>query len=132
MISVRLKVLSSILVLTCAAAAPLAAQAPAPATASSAPHAIEVEVDRQACLAAPTPACVAELALLAAREEPEGWAGTAAFEAFLQNDPDPAARDRWMQRYEAWARVATVDGLKERIIPVRAEHLARKGDFAGA
>lgn len=129
MISIRFKVLSSVLVLTCAAAAPLAAQAPAPAAA---PHAIEVGVDRQACLAAPTPACVSELALAAAREEPEGWAGTAAFEAFLQNDPDPASRDRWMQRYEAWAGVATVDGLKERIVPVRAEHLARKGDFAGA
>jgi hypothetical protein len=129
MIPVRLTILSSVLVLSCALAAPLAAQAPAPAAA---PHAIAVEVDRQACLAAPAAACVAELALLAAREEPEGWAGTAAFEAFLQNDPDPAGRDRWMQRYEAWAQVATVDGLKERIIPVRAEHLARKGDFAGA
>jgi hypothetical protein len=70
--------------------------------------------------------------LKAAAEEPEGWAATAAFEAFLQSDPDPAARDRWMERYEAWAKIATVDGIKERIIPVRAEHLARKGDFAGA
>ncbi|WP_296572496.1 hypothetical protein [Phreatobacter sp.] len=96
------------------------------------PHAIEVSVDEAACLAAPVPACTAELALKAASAEPEGWAATAAFEAFLQSDPDPAARDRWMARYEAWARVASVDGIKERIVPVRAEHLARKGDFAGA
>lgn len=95
-------------------------------------HAIETAVDEAACIAAPEPACTAELALKAARDEPEGWAATAAFEAFLAADPDPAARERWMQRYEAWAQVATVDGIKERIVPVRAEHLARKGDFAGA
>jgi len=100
--------------------------------AAQAPHAIAVNVDEAACLARPVPACTAELALKAAAEEPEGWAATAAFEAFLQSDPDPAARDRWMERYEAWAKIATVDGIKERIIPVRAEHLTRKGDFAGA
>lgn len=96
------------------------------------PHAIDVTVDEAACLAAPVPACTAELALRAASAEPEGWAATAAFEAFLQSDPDLAARERWMARYEAWAKIATVDGIKERIVPVRAEHLARKGDFAGA
>jgi hypothetical protein len=96
------------------------------------PHAIEMQVDEAQCLAQPAPACTAELALKAAREETEGWAATAAFEAFIANDPDVAARDRWMARYEAWAQVATVDGIRDRIVPVRAEHLARKGDFAGA
>lgn len=105
-------------------AAPVVAQAPG--------LTLNVTVDRAACLAQPQPACTAELALLAARDEVEGWAVTAAFEAFIAADPDLAARDRWMQRYEAWAAVATVDGIKERIVPVRAEHLARKGDFAGA
>ncbi len=99
---------------------------------AQAPHAIDVTVDEAACLAAPAPACTAELALKAASEEPEGWAATAAFEAFLQSDPDLAARERWMARYEAWSKIATVDGIKERIVPVRAEHMARKGDFAGA
>lgn len=103
-----------------------------PPVSAQAPHAIETSVDEASCLARPTPACAAELALKAAAGEPEGWAATAAFEAFLQADPDPAARDRWMERYEAWAKVATIDGIKERIVPVRAEHLARKGDFAGA
>lgn len=118
-----------------ALAAPAFAQAPpAPGGAAPAagPHAIETQVDEAACLARPMPACTAELALKAARDEPEGWAATAAFEAFLANDPDLAARDRWMQRYETWAQAATVDGIRDRIVPVRAEHMARKGDFAGA
>ncbi len=104
----------------------------APPLSAQTPHAIETQVDEAQCLAQPAPACTAELALRAAREETEGWAATAAFEAFIANDPDLAARDRWMARYEAWAQVATVDGIRDRIIPVRAEHLARKGDFAGA
>jgi hypothetical protein len=103
-----------------------------PALAQGARHKLEVNVDQPACLARPAPACTAELALAAARDEAEGWAMTAAFEAFIAGDTDPAGRERWMARYEAWAAVATVDGIKERIIPVRAEHLARKGDFAGA
>lgn len=103
-----------------------------PVTAQAPVHRIDVNADAAACIADPKPACTAELALAAARLESEGWAATAAFEAFLSTDPDLAERDRWMARYEAWARVATVDGIKERIIPVRAEHLARKGDFAGA
>jgi hypothetical protein len=100
--------------------------------AAQTPHAIETQADEVQCLAQPAPACTAELALKAARDEPEGWAATAAFEAFIANDPDLAARDRWMARYEAWAQVATVDGIRDRIVPVRAEHLARKGDFADA
>lgn len=116
-------------------AAPAFAQAP-PALGGAAPaagpHAIETQVDEATCLARPVPACTAELALRAARDEPEGWAATAAFEAFLANDPDLAVRDRWMQRYETWAQAATVDGIRDRIVPVRAEHMARKGDFAGA
>jgi hypothetical protein len=104
----------------------------APPLAAQTPHAIETHVDEAQCLVQPMPACTAELALKAAREETEGWAATAAFEAFIANDPDLAARDRWMARYEAWAQVATVDGIRDRIVPVRAEHLARKGDFAGA
>jgi hypothetical protein len=121
--SLRNALISAVAASTLILALPVRAQAP---------HAIDVTVDEAACLAAPVPACTAELALKAASAEPEGWAATAAFEAFLQGDPDPAARDRWMARYEAWAKVATVDGIKERIVPVRAEHLARKGDFAGA
>ncbi|PTM52864.1 hypothetical protein [Phreatobacter oligotrophus] len=121
--TVRNLLLSAVAASALVMAQPLAAQAP---------HAIEVTVDEAGCIAAPTPACTAELALKAAAEEPEGWAATAAFEAFLQSDPDLAARDRWMARYEAWAKIATVDGIKERIVPVRAEHLARKGDFAAA
>jgi len=121
--TVRNLLLSAVAASALVMAQPLAAQSP---------HAIEVTVDEGACIAAPTPACTAELALKAAAEEPEGWAATAAFEAFLQSDPDLAARERWMARYEAWAKIATVDGIKERIVPVRAEHLARKGDFAAA
>lgn len=121
--TVRNLLLSAVAASALVMAQPLAAQAP---------HAIEVTVEEAGCIAAPTPACTAELALKAAAEEPEGWAATAAFEAFLQSDPDLAARDRWMARYEAWAKIATVDGIKERIVPVRAEHLARKGDFAAA
>jgi hypothetical protein len=103
-----------------------------PAIAQAPVHRFDVTADAPACIAEPKPACTAELALAAAREESEGWAATAAFEAFLSTDPNLAERDRWLARYEAWAQVATVDGIKERIIPVRAEHLARKGDFAGA
>jgi hypothetical protein len=122
--ALRNALFSAVAASTLIVAMPLAAQTPG--------HAIEVTVDQAACLAQPVPACTAELALMAAREEPEGWAATAAFEAFLSADPDLAARDRWMARYEAWAQASTVDGIKERIVPVRAEHLARKGDFAGA
>lgn len=105
---------------------PSRAQSPAAATEAFA------AVDQAACLAAPAPSCLTELALQAARDEPEGWAITGAFEAFLAGDPDPAARDRWMARYEAWAATATIDGVRDRIVPVRAEHHARKGDFASA
>lgn len=121
--ALRIALFSAVAASTLAFALPLAAQTP---------HAIETQVDEAQCVAQPVPACTAELALKAAREEPEGWAATAAFEAFIANDPDLAARDRWMARYEAWAQVATVDGIRDRIVPVRAEHLARKGDFAGA
>jgi hypothetical protein len=82
-----------------------------PVTAQAPVHRIDVNADAAACIADPKPACTAELALAAARLESEGWAATAAFEAFLSTDPDLAERDRWMARYEAWARVATVDGI---------------------
>ncbi|MEI8146639.1 MAG: hypothetical protein WCH83_14360 [Alphaproteobacteria bacterium] len=108
----------------------LSQQAPAP---SAAPAVTAfVDVDEAACLATPTGACLAELALRAGRDEPEGWAITAAFEAFIAGDIDLAQRDKWMSRYEAWASSTTLDGIRDRIVPVRAEHLARKGDFAGA
>ena len=123
------RVLRSVMLATVALAALGLAAA---AIAQTPGHRLDVNVDQAACIAKPQPNCTAELALAAARDEPEGWAATAAFEAFVAADPDLAARDRWMQRYEAWAAVATVDGIKERIVPVRAEHLARKGDFPGA
>lgn len=118
---------SAITVLAAALAAitgPAIAQQLSPSVAGAA--------DANSCIAAPTPACAAELAIAAALVEPEGWAITGAFEAFLAADPSLEGRERWMARYEAWAATATIDGIRERIVPVRAEHLARTGDFAGA
>ncbi len=87
---------------------------------------------RAACLAAPVPACLTELALSAARDEPEGWAMSATFEAFIKAAPTPEERESWMNRYAAWAQGAQVDGIKERLASVRAEFLSVRGDFDAA
>jgi len=83
----------------------------------------------RACLAAPAPACLADLAIEAGRDEPEGWAISAAFESLIKNDPSPAGRENWMQRYASWASNSPVDGLKERLASVRAEFYSARGEF---
>jgi hypothetical protein len=84
------------------------------------------------CLKAPTAVCLVEKATDAAKLEPEGWGVTSLYEMLLAIDPDVKRREEWLAKYTDFANNTKIEGMKERLPAIRAEHLARLGKFEEA